>query len=646
MKPLFSAQQIKDLIAEAAPQAEQWLHRGAFEPDDAEADRVGALAIAALHFALRACDVLEQDEQLTAPFVRAALILGQLDFDQGLGFSGIEAITSFVQRLGIEGRLSALVDAPSSDVKEAVAAGLEPQRPGERELLLTWLASPDGGLSAAAQRRLEATGQVTWWLGRFAADPSAMIAGQGAAEAAARAWAEVAGGLTAYPGPPEPQLVTAFEAMPAPLQSLAAHAVLAIALGRGLKDLVRCALETPGGREALLRPFTGTDEDFSRAHRSCEAIKTCTLTTRQRIADTLLVAIEAASPSTFADFHSPLRPLTELLHAAWDPSWPIDRLMELVLREDLPKDALLLGKIADSVGQAKASVTRPWFERCVERRLGGERSWRAQHAVNHVITSQEDALVLPVVERALHADSDARTWALLLLFDRFHSSPGDEGGRAALLQRLFADVAVRPALFEPLFVHRALSVTRHLLLEASTPLRERLPVFVAAGTVSGSLSRLTMRGDWDADGKAKHWIDQRDAAMKEATTLWAPLHGGPLTDEEWRLLRAQRDQSDLDEALTLGAHRALPPRPSEADEAFIERLVQYALSGDDPQAVQCAFGAVLSQKDERRVPLLRRLIELDRDGLLDEGAAMIAHLFPQHAAATVARRVAASEEEW
>ena len=636
MKPLITAEQIKELIDQALVTLEAVSEHRFNGTEDESENATWEIANAALLFGLRVTGQLG-GPALAGTFASAALELSNVDYDSGgLGYVGVTAITKYVRQLGIDSPLAILADARSSDIRQAVAEGLDVTRPKDLALLMKYFASSDGIVSAAARKVLEEGGTATWWLGRFATDPTQQMSDEPEVQARVRAWAEAFSKLSSYPRPKESALLKPFRRLPPSLRSSAAEAVLNVVLAHRQLELARECLETEGGRRALNATIAQAENDNTQRWTLEQVVAECSESARQAIADAQLEFIEQASPASWGDWDNALQGATSILKKVWDASWPIERIMKLLLRTDLP-DTLHLGAIAECLdGTQAAGAWQGRFEELLIAGFPGS-GYPLESRVVSFLDALPRAELRALTERALRADAEsAKTWALGHLIGDVYSRQRD-GTREALVGRLCADPHFRALIIEDsTLVRRSLVVLRRELLAPAMPLQARARVMVEIGALNEELNPLSSPGGWldlkhhrPSAGAPR---SATEADLKDART-WSPHHHGPLTREEWAVFRNQRDALVLrgkTPELRL-VSRLLPLDPTGDDRRFVERLVERALQDepDDQESVRMeAFGALLTFRRRNDLPTLERLIDGD-DYLQQFGAPALKELFPE-----------------
>lgn len=636
MKPLVTEEQIRELVDQALLTLEAVSARqlDGLEDEGLIAER--EMANAALLFGLRVTGQLG-GPALAGSFAAAALELSNVDYDAGgLGYVGVTAITKYVRQLGIDSPLAPLAAARSSDVRQAVAEGLDTSRPKDLALLMKYFASSDGLVSAAARKVLEKGGTATWWLGRFAADPTHQISGAPEVQARVRAWVEAFTRLSDYPRPKESELLKPFKRLPPALRSSAAEAVLNVALAHRQLELTRECLETEGGRRALHATIEGGDIESSARYSLEQMISKCSADARRAIADALLNLIEQASPATWGTWDSSLQGATTILKEVWEPSWPIERIMELLQRTDLP-DTLHLGAIAECLDGTTAAGA--WHGRFEDLLLSGfpGMGYGVQSRIVAILDALPAEQLRALTERALRADDEsAKAWALGHILGDVYS-PSRDGTREAVVGRLCADAQLKRLIIDQsALVLRALVVLRKELLDPAMPLQARARVMLAIGDLNEELNPLSSPGGWlefrqhRASAGAPRSASEAD--VKDAQT-WSPRDLRPLTEQEWASFRKQRDALDLRNS-TPELHlviRLLPLEPNADDRRFVERLSAHALEQTKKEQDwlrTAAFGGLLSFRRRDDVPTLEKLLDGD-DYLRQFGGPALKELFPE-----------------
>lgn len=613
----LSAPQLLELMARAHATLQLTWGRSSFGLIDEKDKSEHEGAYAALYLGQRVCAQLGGHGLATA-FTEATLELSRIEDDSGgLDLLGCQAITRYVRQLGVDGPLAPLAGAESSDVRQAVAAGLDVTRAKELELLHAYFASTDGSLSAAARKALEQAGKSTWWLGRFASDPSSEIEGDDDAPARTRAWAGAVELIGAYPRAKEASLVRLLKRLPPSLRSSAAEAVLNNAVVHDRRGLARECLETEGGRRALQAGILKGESEWSQRWQIGKVVEQCSEGARRAIANVQLELFERGTSAEWADWQNQLGRSSAVLTAAWDPSWSLDRLMAMLLRSDLPDYSPHLNDLEACISASHA--IGPWQARFEQLLLTGFPDVQTQ--VGRCITKALDELpaeqLRDLTERALRSTRDStRTWALTHLIGDAYSRKRD-GTRAQLLARLCKDPALEKLILaDATLTRRALRELRPELLEPRLTLMQRTHLMLAIGRLNQGLNPLTSFSGWLDLSRKSMSARQRDEALeagRKDAARWSRRHFGPFTTEEWACFRRYRNAVPFGEERELDLVIAvLPPEPDRDDRDYVERLVAHVLEVPSERMVTiAAFAGLLCFRRVEDVPKLRQVAQLN-----------------------------------
>lgn len=523
-----------------------------------------------------------------------------------------------------------LVEHAEPKVRRALAAGLRPAGREEREILEELAGDGDPGVRAAARETL---GDVPWWVGKWSRDPLALLTHQEAEQHRAaleeisalcdqRRW-KIDGDDEALAR----LAATLPDAVAVDFAETALSARSAEATERPL--LGAMMLGKAGGVSAFLRLVDRWRDlpRFSVREGHVRMIEAQPSEVRFSLCMTLARQVAEAARGTKEE-----RERGERLVSLATKAFPLDAdpapLLELILT--IPRPEVhgydRLGRYLADALHRPPSLPDPVLRRILDAFVAGSRGpWCHLESV-----AERRAELLPEAElrayaerAAVSTDEGTARWGLALLLGRAHD-PQRDPPRPTLAARLCEDPRARALLAGRLDTRRLLLPwLRAALRRGEADLHLALAAVEGAADLWGGVLDEVDGGTFDRDPVAVE-RGRQEARDKLGDLLGPPELQGPVTGEEWAMLRAARSRhapwTPRDVHCAMGV---LPPGPwHPEDRAMLDRTLDTIRGGDRSMARWLA--PVLCEKPE--VALLPLFAELEAlcEGLDDQQS--VAHL--------------------
>jgi len=543
----------------------------------------------------------------------------------------LAGVTEILRRgAAVDETVEKLAQHHAPSVRAAIAAGLRPHG-GRAVAVLSALATDSSAdVRTPAKAALAETGEVPWWLGKFASDPLVRLTPEEAAQHK-EAIEEISKLLDVEPyrihrhDEDFARLVTA---LPAPIAVEAAERALTAGGNRAgrLPLLGAATISRPGGIDAFLRVcqawgknrhfFVGDDHVRMIAGAPDDV----------RLAACLALARHAVSApeSVRTQQSGPVHIAAEIAGKAFPPGADLTPLLDLVLGCPAVPDRKIdwaIGGLNDALMREGADPT-PIAGRLVEALLHGfPGPWKKlSTAVTHLVEGLPREALRAAAEEAARSDDDGTArWGLSSMLLAAHD-PERDPEPLAMLRRLCEEPRFRKLLFED---YRARAATVPLQREE---LRRGAFAFQEAASALGLIDGLWGRLITGLGALLAHPPEQVEKERAELRERFAAFLGpealhGPITDEEWAIFRRARDgAAELAPRDWMTGLRILPPGPwHPADRAFVERAVE-ACEKEIPTLVYFAAATLSEKPDAELLPLFYRMLRAapdQRDTLRD-----------------------------
>ncbi|MFT3773461.1 MAG: AAA family ATPase [Minicystis sp.] len=599
-------------------------------PLDDDGEQRENAAFEAAREALRFCAAAAAqlgDAGLLPLLVDIVAELGNWD-DHAYGYrvTALRGVTTLL-RAGapVDGVVEALAEHEEPQVRAAVALGLAPAGARASAILAKLALDPNVSVRRPAKAALAATGEVSWWTGKFESDPIARLTPEEALR-----HKETLEALSALLDQSpymvenrDEKLAGLVGALPDPLAVEAARLVLAAEDSRlaKLTKLGAMMIARPGGIDAFLRVCEawGKGRYF---HASEDVVRMIADTSPEIRLDACLTLARYAATAPEQERTKqggPVHIAAQIAGGAFPPGADLTPLLDLILAAPaLPERTLdwsVTGLRAAFVNPA-ADPT-PIAARLVEAQLAGfPGRWDALHtAALELLRRLPRETLRAAAEEAVRRDDDQTVaWGLARLLSDAHD-PEVDPDPLTMVRRFWEEPRLRQVMMSWWEMqHATISLVRDELR------RGVLPFTDAARTVDLIDALWGGRGSGMAGlfPRTPEEVEkgQNDLRARYAAFLGPPELQGPVTDDEWAALRRARAAlgplGELDFRKLSRALMTLPSGPWHPDDrALLDRAVAVCEAGD-PLGYPIAM-AICAKPDADLLPLFQRLVRLEPD---------------------------------
>jgi hypothetical protein len=520
------------------------------------------------------------------------------------------------------GRLDAvedLLDHAAPSVRRAVAAGLRVQGREERAALEKLARDRDPEVRGAARATL---GDVPWWMGKWSRDPLSLL-DHGEAERHRAALEELSAlcdqrrwKLTAE----DETMARIAATLPDPLAVDFVETALSALSAEGTeRPLLGVMMMTKaGGVEALLRLLDCWCELPHFSVREAHVAMVAALPPGPRLAlCTTLAERAAAMADGPEEQHERAYVLGSLAAKAFPRDAEMERLFVQVLRIPRPEEhgyhrlgRTLAEPLADATSLPPAMLSQI-FEAFLAGCPGS--FCHLKDVATARLQKLPPAELRAYAERAaLSADDDSAVWGLQMLLGAAYD-PARDPPKPVLAARLCEDPR-RRVLLGGQYTTRGMIVPhlRAALRRGEADLATALAAVETAGALWGDVIDYIHGRSHERDAASVE-ASRRKSRDELGELLGPPELQGPVTEEEWTMLRAARARhprwTGRDVHCAMGV---LPPGPwHPEDRALLDRAVRTA--EEDHDLARSIAPLLCEKPEEALLPLFERLEELCDD---------------------------------